>query len=217
MIEFLSSWAKNLGLAIIVVSILEMLLPNNKTKKYIRMVMGIYVLFTIVSPFLENKNILDTNTLDFEKYVETSTNVVNQTSMDIRIESLYIEQLEKDITKKLEQQGYEVIDCNVKANITDNENETRITKIKLDLQKSEKKQDEKQEENDVEEKIVTQIQKIKTIDTTINKDNNEQENENIDENVDENKNKNLSKAEIQNVKSFLIKEYGVSEKCLEIK
>ena len=34
MIEFLSDWAKSLGLAIIVISILEMLLPNNKTKKY---------------------------------------------------------------------------------------------------------------------------------------------------------------------------------------
>ena len=34
MIEFLSSWAKSLGLTIVIVSILEMLLPNNKTKKY---------------------------------------------------------------------------------------------------------------------------------------------------------------------------------------
>ena len=33
MINFLSSWVKNLCLALIVVSILEMLLPNNKTKK----------------------------------------------------------------------------------------------------------------------------------------------------------------------------------------
>ena len=35
MVNFLSSWVKNLSLAIIVVSILEMLLPNNKTKKYV--------------------------------------------------------------------------------------------------------------------------------------------------------------------------------------
>ena len=32
MIEFMSSWVKGLGLAIVIVSILEMLLPNNKTK-----------------------------------------------------------------------------------------------------------------------------------------------------------------------------------------
>ena len=41
MIEFLSSWAKNLGVTIVLVSIFEMLLPNNKTKKYIRAVLGV--------------------------------------------------------------------------------------------------------------------------------------------------------------------------------
>ena len=58
MIEFISSWAKSLGLAIVIVSILEMLLPNNKNKKYIRMIMGIYILFNIVSPFINNKDVL---------------------------------------------------------------------------------------------------------------------------------------------------------------
>ena len=39
MIEVISSWAKSLGVAIVLVSIIEMILPNNKTKKYIRMVL----------------------------------------------------------------------------------------------------------------------------------------------------------------------------------
>ena len=55
MISFLSSWVKNLCLALIVVSILEMILPNNKTKKYVKMVMGMYILFSIIEPFVENK------------------------------------------------------------------------------------------------------------------------------------------------------------------
>ena len=59
MIQFLSSWAKSLGLTIVVVSILEMLLPNNKNKKYIRMVMGIYVIFTMISPVINNKDVFD--------------------------------------------------------------------------------------------------------------------------------------------------------------
>lgn len=71
MIEFLSSWAKGLGVAIVVVSILEMILPNNKTKKYIRMVMGIYIIFNIISPFIENKDILDPSKLDLDTYVAT--------------------------------------------------------------------------------------------------------------------------------------------------
>ena len=32
MIDFLSSWAKGLGVVIVIVSVLEMLLPNNKTR-----------------------------------------------------------------------------------------------------------------------------------------------------------------------------------------
>ena len=54
MVKFLSSWVKNLSFSLIVVSILEMLLPNNKTKKYVKVVMGLYILFSIISPFIEN-------------------------------------------------------------------------------------------------------------------------------------------------------------------
>ncbi len=71
MIEFLSSWAKSLGVAIVVVSILEMLLPNNNTKKYIRMVMGIYIIFNIIAPFINNKNFLNLNEINLDTYVET--------------------------------------------------------------------------------------------------------------------------------------------------
>ena len=73
----MSSWVKGLGLAIVVVSILEMLLPNNKTKKYIRVVMGIYVLFTIISPFVSQKDLLkNSESFDLENYVETGASAV---------------------------------------------------------------------------------------------------------------------------------------------
>ena len=63
MIEFLSGWAKNLGVVIVIVSIFEMILPNNKTKKYIRVVLGIFVMFNIISPFIKNKDKLSFNRL----------------------------------------------------------------------------------------------------------------------------------------------------------
>ncbi len=71
MIEFLSSWAKSLGVAIVIVSILEMLLPNNKTKKYIRMVMGVYIIFNIIAPFIDNKDLLNFNEINLDNYIET--------------------------------------------------------------------------------------------------------------------------------------------------
>ena len=103
MVEFLSSWAKSLGLAIVIVSILEMLLPNNKIKKYIRMIMGIYILFSIISPFVKNKEILYIGNIDLESYKTTETTAIDQTSMDKRIVQLYTDELEKDITSKMQE------------------------------------------------------------------------------------------------------------------
>lgn len=212
MIEFMSSWVKGLGLAIVIVSILEMLLPNNKTKKYIRMVMGIYVLFSIVSPFINQKELFNENNFNLEEYATTETSTsLDQSSMDERIQELYIQELEKDITKKLMQKGYEVTNCKVKAQISNKEEETKITKIKIKMQKSLQENEKEQEiEDNLEEKIVTEIQKIKPINTTVK---NEQQQE---EKSKEEKDTKLNKADIQNIKKFLIEEYGVNEKCLEI-
>ena len=200
MIENLSSWAKGITLAVIVVSILEMLLPNNKTKKYIKMVMGVFILFNIISPFINANDLKNLNEIDASKYVnENNKNYVEQKSMDERLEELYIEEIEKDIIKKVEKKGYKVSMCKVDAKITKNEEETGITKIKL---KEEKTGEVKQEENSsIENQIVTQVQKIKKVNT---------------KKIEEDKETSLEKSDIQNLKQFLIEEYEVNEKCLEI-
>ena len=203
MIEFLSSWAKGLGLAIVIVSILEMLLPNNKTKKYIRMVMGLYILFTIISPFIKNRTLFSVDNIDLSKELNNYSSVetsVDQTSMDERIQVLYVEELEKDITKKVEEKGYEVTECKVKANIQD-ENNT-ISKIKLKIKKNE--ENKKEENETIENKMVNEIQKIKPVNTQIQNNNKEEKEEKITRN------------DIQNIKKFLMEEYEVEEKCLEI-
>ena len=200
MIEKFSSWAKGITLAVIVVSILEMLLPNNKTKKYIKMVMGVFILFNIISPFINANHLKNLNEIDASKYVnENNKNYVEQKSMDERLEELYIEEIEKDIIKKVEKKGYKVSMCKVDAKITKNEEETGITKIKL---KVEKTGEVKQEENSsIENQIVTQVQKIKKVNT---------------KKIEEDKETSLEKSDIQNLKQFLIEEYEVNEKCLEI-
>ena len=219
MIEFLSSWVKSLGVAIIIVSILEMLLPNNKIKKYIRMVMGIYILFNIISPFIQNKDEFDLNEISLENFTQTETvssTEVNQVSMNQRIEELYTQEMEKDITKKIEEKGYVVEDCNVMANIKDEENETKITQIRLKISKKQEQSDTNENTNSneetIENKMVTEIQKIKINPINISKNPEEDFQKN---NQDTNQN-SISKSDIQNLKKFLIEEYGVSEKCLEI-
>ena len=207
MIEILSSWAKGLGITIVIVSIFEMLLPNNRTKKYIRMVLGVYVIFNIVSPLIKNKDVFNFNNIDLEEYTSVETSSVNQTSMNERIKKLYSEELEKDITKKIKEKGYEVKKCKVSVQIADDEEETKINKIKLIVSKTQEevKNDIK---NSAENKIVTEIQKIRKIDTGVEIKKQEKEKNEVCDKV--------NKTEIQNIKKFLIEEYGVNEKCLEI-
>ena len=204
MIEFLSSWAKGLGLAIVVVSILEMILPNNKTKKYIRMVMGVYILLTIISPFIKNKQTIDVSNFEIEKYNNylSTSEKTTQTSMDKRIEELYIDKLEKDISKKVKEQGYDILNCEVEAKLNDSEENSEISKIRLQVKKNES--NKVNDKLTLENKVVEEIQKIRPINT------------NIVEREKSNKSEKITNEDKQKIKKFLMEEYGVKEKCLEI-
>ena len=156
MIKFLSSWAKNIGLAVVIASIIEMILPENNTKKYIKLVLGTYILFSVISPFIGKD--IDFN---LDEYIETSGEEINQESMDRRINELYKEQLEKNITSKVEEQGYIVENCSVDIEITDKVETTKINKISLDVKQGENK---KTSDESIENKVVSEIQKIKEVD-----------------------------------------------------
>lgn len=218
MVNFLSSWVKNLSLAIIVVSILEMLLPNNKTKKYVKMVMGLYILFSIISPFIKNSDKLNFEKIDVSSYIneelDTSNVEVNQESMDKRLKEIYIEELENDITKKLKEKGYTIEYCKVDANISQENNDSGIKKITLKLDKKEEtKTDENSKTNEnttetIENKIVSEIQKIQKVEVKVGN--------NTKENSTEKENSKITKTDIESVKEFLISEYGVSKSCLKI-
>lgn len=214
MIEVISSWAKSLGIVIVLVSIIEMILPNNRTKKYIRIILGIFVIFNIVSPFIKNKDDLALASIDIENYVSSNSisknkDNLNQTSMDQRIETLYQEELEKDIIKNIEEQGYEVGRCNVEAKLPNNDNDeesnTGIMKIEIKID-GKIEGESKEQENNIENKIATEVQRIKEVNIL----------ENEEKKYEDKENSKVTKNDIQNIKKFLIEEYEVSEECLEI-
>ena len=218
MIEFLSTWAKNIGLAIIVISILEMLLPNNKTKKYVRMVFGMYIIFNIISPFINNKDILDVSSFDLEKYANYTSNQASgeQTSMNNRIEEIYIEELEKDITKKVEDLGYQVVACNVYATLSSENEESYIEQITLTVEKGEEESTEENSEqgDTIENRLVEEIQKIKPVNTTVQSSRNTSTGS--DSKDGQQGEQTISNQDIQKIKKFLTEEYGVEETCLKI-
>ena len=65
----------------------------------------------------------------------------------------------------------------------------------------------------IEEKIVNEIQKIQKVEINVSKN---QDNSSDESTQSEQQNQNITKTDIKIVKQFLIKEYGVSEKCLRI-
>lgn len=143
MIDFLSNWAQGIIVAVIIATIIEMILPNGSAKKYVKVVVGIYILFTIISPIItkiSNNNFNINDILDTKEYEEKIAKSDEDISKKIEennnrtIKDIYQSNLESDIKAKLKDKGYEVLNTYIK--IRDDENYT-IEFISLSLDKNE--------------------------------------------------------------------------------
>lgn len=140
MIEFVSSWAEQIVLAVIIATIIELILPNNKSKKYIQMVIGVYILFNILSPVIQNKDLLTSiDEYDIEQYNNTTNSqyVIDQSSMDKRLEKIYLEELENNITNKFEEKGFVISKCTIDAELDTSKKNAGIHLIKVIVENTE--------------------------------------------------------------------------------
>ena len=134
--SFVSGWAQGIIVAVIIASIIEMLLPNNGNGKYVKVVIGIFVLFSVISPVInkfKGKNVDVSN--DIDAYIQTSSNSATtnaNTSFDNNesIKLMYEENLKIDIKSKVNQKGYKVGD--VKLEILNN-SEYTLNKIEINI------------------------------------------------------------------------------------
>ena len=195
MIEFLSSWAQGIIVAVIIATLIEMILPNGSSKKYVKVVIGMYILFTIVSPIIKKvggKDI-DLNTIDIEKYeqqIAKSDNTISRKFEDNNtrsIKDIYVSNLKADISAKLKEKGYEIDTSDIQ--IKDDENYT-IEKITLKLIKMEQKQEKNNE-------IV-----INTVE--------------IGNTISQKDSKTLSDDDKQEVKDYISKTYDIDKKNINI-
>ena len=74
MISFLRTWANQIIVALIIATIFEMILPNGNSKKYVKMVIGLYVLFTMIQPVVTkiSGNNLEIVNFNYQKYFDES-------------------------------------------------------------------------------------------------------------------------------------------------
>ena len=195
MIEFLSSWAQGIIVAVIIATLIEMILPNSSSKKYVKVVIGMYILFTIVSPIIKKLGGKDINlnTIDIEKYeqqISKSDNTILRKFEDNNtrsIKDIYVSNLKADISAKLKEKGYEIDTSDIQ--IKDDENYT-IEKITLKLIKMEQKQGKNNE-------IV-----INTVE--------------IGNTISQKDSKTLSDDEEQEVKDYISETYDIDKKTINI-
>jgi len=139
MIEWISSWAQGIIVAVIVGTIIEMILPEGNNKKYIKTVIGIYILFTIVVPVINkfSKKPLEFNISKYEKYFEASTEIEEvENNMNSNIERVYKLKVEEDVREKMKVKNYEVIKINVDLEFKDSTNYGKVNKINLNIKKN---------------------------------------------------------------------------------
>lgn len=75
MINFLGKWIEGIAIAVIIASIFEMILPDGNIKKYVKIVLGIYIIFSIISPFVDRKELYNLNI--FKEIDTYSNNIVS--------------------------------------------------------------------------------------------------------------------------------------------
>lgn len=140
MIEFLRNWVEQIAITIIIVSIFELILPDGKLKKYIKIILGVYVVFCIISPFVDNSlySFDKLDEIDLGDYAEnaisTENTTVNQESMDLRLQELYIQELENNIEAQVQEYGYNMSKCDIDADLSSSSENPGIHAIKLELQ-----------------------------------------------------------------------------------
>ena len=198
MIKFINSWAQGIILAVIIATIIEIILPEGKNKKYVKTVIGIYILFTIIYPLINKLTKTNINTLIENTTKQMSTYQENNSlkiDTDKYIESTYKKKIEEDIRKRANEKNLNITSLNV---YIETEDENRYGMLNSLVIKVEKNETSKKNNN------VNQIKEV-----NISKD--VQSNEII-----ENKDKTVTEKEINEFKEYINTTYYLEKEKIHI-
>lgn len=209
MLSFLSNWIEGIAIAVIIASIFEMILPKGNSKKYVKMILGIYIVFSIISPFIDSEALYALNISDtideYSKNISSSSSSV-QNSIDNNLNELYIETFEKQIKSAVESQGYTVISCDVEAEFDSEKDDAGIKKIYIKLSSKEKTDDEN---------LINDIEPVEKVEINVNNTTVENENEEK-EKGEENSDEDISSDDIDDLKDYLSEHFEVDKNVISI-
>lgn len=200
MIKFINSWAQGIILAVIIATIIEIIIPEGNNKKYVKTVIGLYILFTIIYPLITK---ISGNKIDFNSIIATATketyqydNLISDSiETNTYIENTYKNKLKEDIKNKVEEKGYTILELNIYVETKNEDIYGQINSIVMELNKTEK---EKQD--------INSINKIEQVSIKIS---NNTEHTIIEE-------KEVSDDEIKTIKEFLSNTYSVEKEKIHI-
>ena len=127
MLDFLVSWAQQLTISIIIIVIIEMIIPSNSSyRKYIKVVLGIFLLYIIISPILSN----NLENINFEKTfaVENIPEITKANSIDYEA---YKTNLKENMKAYLKEKGYDLV--KIELDLKYDSEEITINKITLKI------------------------------------------------------------------------------------
>ena len=198
MIKFINSWAQGIILAVIIATIIEIILPEGKNKKYVKTVIGVYILFTIIYPLINKFTKTNINTLLENTTKQMSTYKENNSlkiDTDKYIESTYKKKIEEDIRKRANEKNLNITSLNV---YIETEDENRYGMLNSLVMKVEK--------NEINKKNIN-VNQIKEVNISKNVQNNE---------IIENKDKTVTEKEINEFKEYINATYYLEKEKIHI-
>ena len=136
--DFISEWLQEIVILFIIISLVDLIMPKGKMKRYVDFIIGLLIIFTIINPFTRLNKI----TLDLDREVGNFSNMVTSDSnvkeiQDKQIKDIYITKLKQEIVKIVEDNSaYSVESININS-LPDKENIFIIDGIIVMLCKSE--------------------------------------------------------------------------------
>ncbi len=177
MVSFINSWAQGIIFAVIIATIIEIILPDGNNKKYIKTIVGIYILFVIIYPLISKLTNLDVNSIITNAEQEISAYENNNIELDTNayIEDIYITNMEEDIKNTVNSMGYNLNSLTLDVETDDSNRYGEINSMNMKITK---------DENSTENNINNNIEKVevKIVDNETNEENSSEiTNEEIDE------------------------------------
>ena len=200
MIEWIKSWSNGIIVAVIIAVIFELIIPNGNNKKYIKMVISLFVLFVILDPIISkftSLNGIEINTKEYEKYFDSTNTLETSTTLDSEklINNTAEKRVKENISNKLKELGYKVESISININ-----NESgQINRIVLSVRRNDNGTDDS-EHLELNNSIV-KIDNVNEVNIS-SKDNT--------------KKSNLRKSDIQKIKRLICKDYEVAEENIEL-